>query len=235
MFKSLKAYERYRRFISLISPNRCPFCGEVIAAEDMWCYDCYRYLPFAYGIPEAPENISRLYVCCFYRHRARDAVLRLKYGGYMYPADAFARMLSTELAGADPADMLVPVPSSFFSVIKRGFSSAAVISERLSLYLELPSVNAVKAFPDKAEQKKLSVSERRRNAEKSFYLSDKADIKGKRIILVDDVTTTGSTLSAAAKLLLDGGAADVRAAVFAKAKRISGAAVSKRRYKMRKG
>ena len=235
MFKSLKAYERYRRLISIISPSRCPFCGEVISAAELWCYDCYRYLPFAYGIPEAPENISRLYVCCYYRHRARDAVLRLKYGGYMYPADAFARMMSKELAGAEPADMLVPVPSGFFSVKKRGFAPAAVIAERLSLYLETPAVNAVKAFPDKAEQKKLSAAERRRNAEKSFYLSNKADIRGKRIILVDDVTTTGSTLAAVARLLLDGGAADVRAAVFAKAKRINGVTASRRRYKMRKG
>lgn len=208
----------------------------MIAAEELWCYDCYRYLPFAYGIPDAPDNISRLYVCCFYRHRARDAVLRLKYGGYMYPADAFARMMSGELAAAAGlADMLVPVPSGFFSVKKRGFSPAGVISERLSLYLELPTVNAVKAFPDKAEQKKLSLAGRRRNAEKSFYLSDKVDIKGKRIILIDDVTTTGSTLSAIAKLLLDGGASDVMAAVFAKAKKLNGFAASKRRYKMRKG
>ena len=110
MFNSLRNYERFRRIVSLVAPNRCPFCGEVLDNGDYWCGECYRYLPFVHGIVPPSDNISALYACCFYTGRARDAVLMLKYGGLVYPADAFAVMMSDRLCGAE-ADMLVPVPN----------------------------------------------------------------------------------------------------------------------------
>lgn len=215
MFKSLKNYERFRRFVSLVAPNRCPFCGEVLDNDDYWCGECYRYLPFVHGIVPPPDNISELYVCCSYAGRVRDAVLMLKYGGLVYPADAFAVMMSDKLRGVE-ADMLVHVPNGREGVQKRGFSSSELIAERLSMRVGIPTVNALNAVSGKREQKSLSAEERRKNALRSFFVNKHVDVSGKRIILIDEVTTTGSTLSAVGELLLEAGAADVSAAVFAK-------------------
>lgn len=222
MFRSLKLYEEVRRAVSLFAPNRCPFCGGVIGPDAYYCGYCYERLPFASEEQTPPENVSRFYACCCYRGRARGAVLMLKYGRLIYPADAFALMMSRMLLdtiGDDMPDLIVPVPSGFLSVKRRGFSPALVISKRLSLYLGIPVKQAVSALDDKIEQKTLSAGNRRRNAEKSFFPAKNADVSGKRIILVDDVSTTGSTLSAVAGILLSAGAAEVWAAVFAKTMR----------------
>lgn len=139
----------------------------------------------------------------------------LKFRGLIYPADVFALMMSKTLEGVN-ADVLIPVASGWRSVRKRGFSTAKLLAKRISIRLGIPTANAVKAAPDKAEQKTLSVSARYENAKRSFYLDPRYDVRGKRVLLIDDVSTTGSTLAVIAELLRKAGAADVEAAVFAK-------------------
>lgn len=213
---SLRFYEFRRQAVSVLFPNRCPFCGELIAAKDYYCALCYKYLPFYYGKPDTPEYISRLSVVCRYAMRARTAVMSLKYGGLIYPADAFGLLMSEKLKHDHiTADLLIPVPSSFLSVKSRGFVTGELLAKRMSLRLGIPYSSIVAARDSKVEQKRLSKKQRRENAERSFYLIKNADVSGKKVILVDDVTTTGSTLSAIAKILLDAGAEDVGACVFA--------------------
>lgn len=205
-----------RRIVAAeLFPNRCPFCYEVIGATQYYCDACYRHLPFVMGKSEPPPNISRIYACCRYMRRVRGAVHMLKFRGLIYPADTFALMMSRMLEGVN-ADMLIPVPSSRRSVRKRGFSTASLLARRISIRLEIPMVNAVKADSDKEEQKALSVKARYENAKRSFYLDPRHNVRGKRVLLIDDVSTTGSTLAAIAGLLREAGAADVSAAVFAK-------------------
>lgn len=220
MRDTVRFYELRRRAAALLFPNRCPFCGDLISAADYYCELCRKYLPYVYGRVEPPENVSRLTAVCWYSRRARDAVLSLKYGGLIYPADAFALMMSEKLLrDRETADVLVSVPSGFLSAKKRGFSAARVICARMALRLNIPMADIVGAYDNKVEQKALSAKSRRENAMKSFYVKKNADIKGKRIMLVDDVCTTGSTLSAIAGMLLNAGAAEVMACVFAQTAR----------------
>lgn len=213
---SLRFYEFRRRAASVLFPNRCPFCGDIIAADEYYCALCYKYLPRFYGKADAPKYVSRLDVVCRYTMRARKAVLSLKYGGLIYGADAFALMMSEKLKhDRVSADLLVPVPSGFLSVKARGFATAELLCERMSLRLSIPYEKAVAAYDFKVEQKRLSAKKRADNARNAFYLKKNADVAGKRIIIVDDVSTTGSTLSAVAEILLRAGADDVGACVFA--------------------
>lgn len=215
---ALQFYEFRRRAISIIYPNRCPFCGEVVPMEAYYCKLCYRNLPFAPDYIEPPANISRLVVCCDYLRRARNAVLMLKYGRLIYPADVFGLMMSDKLKRLGVfADVIVPAPSGRKAIKRRGYSSALVIAKRVSYRMEIPVVEAVRAVRDKVEQKTLSAKGRAENAKKSFYFDKKCSVVGKRVLLVDDVTTTGSTLAEIARILLDAGAAEVAACVFARA------------------
>ncbi len=215
---ALQFYEFRRRAISILYPNRCPFCGEVVPMKAYYCKLCYKNLPFAPDYVEPPENISRLVVCCNYVRRARNAVLMLKYGKLIYPADVFGLMMSEKLRRLGiTADVIVPAPSGRKSIKKRGFSSAMVIAKRVSYRMEIPIIEALLAVKNKVEQKSLSAKGRAENAKKSFYFDKKCSVEGKSVLLVDDVTTTGSTLAALAKILLDEGAAEVTACVFARA------------------
>lgn len=234
---SLRFYELRRRAAALLFSNRCPFCGKVIPAKDYYCEPCRRYLPYVYGKLTPPDNVSALLAVCWYSRRAREAVLTLKYSGFICPADTFALMMSEKLRrDGGKADVLVPVPSGFLSVRKRGFSTARVICARMALRLGLPMSDAVGAADDKEEQKSLSAKNRRLNAMRSFYVKDKlvGEIKGRRVVLIDDVSTTGSTLSAIAKKLLDAGAADVSACVFAQTAKHAHTAEGVTRIKMSK-
>lgn len=215
MNDKLSVYEFKRRALSVLFPNVCPFCGRVIDAREYFCTPCKEMMPLIRKEQKPPTNVSRLYACCWYSGLARAAVHMLKFGCLIYPADAFGLMMSDMLNGVN-ADALVPVPSGILSVEKRGFSPAKVIAERISMRLDIPLENALDADIDKVEQKTLSRKGREQNARKCFHLSKYADVQGKRVLLIDDVTTTGSTLSALAGILLDAGAIEVAAAVFAK-------------------
>lgn len=210
----LSRYELKRRALSVIFPNICPFCGRNIDPRGYYCEPCYELLPRIRAELTPPEGISRLYACCRYSGAARAAVHMLKFGCLIYPADTFAFMMSEMLRGVE-ADALIPVPSGMLSIEKRGFTPAEEIAKRISIRLDIPTENALTADIDKLEQKTLSRKSRKLNAKRSFHLSKHADVVGKRLLIIDDVTTTGSTLSALAGMLLDAGAADVSAAVFA--------------------
>lgn len=214
LMNKLSVYEFKRRALSVFFPNICPFCGRVIDARDYYCESCRELLPLINGELPPPENVSRLYACCWYSGIARAAVHMLKFKCLIYPADMFGLMMSRVLKDVK-ADALVPVPSGFLSIEKCGFSPAAVIAERVSMRLGIPILNALTADFDKTEQKTLTRKSRILNARKCFHISKNVSVRGKRLLIIDDVTTTGSTLSALAEILLNAGAADVSAAVFA--------------------
>lgn len=233
MMEALAKYELKRRALSVFFPNVCPFCGRVVGAREYYCEPCFEMLPKICRELSPPENVSRLLACCWYGGIARDAVHMLKFGCLIYPADTFALMMSEMLQDVK-ADALVPVPSGIQSVEKRGFSPAEVIAKRVSIRLGIPIENALAASLDKTEQKTLSRKSRIQNARKSFFTINGSDIKAKRLLLIDDVTTTGSTLSVLAELLLNAGAADVSAAVFAKVPGGFKKPDESRRYRIRK-
>lgn len=232
MIKSVKLYEYLRKTVSVVAPNRCPFCGDVIEAEKYYCTRCFEHLPFVEKELSPPENISRLIACCYYRSRARKAVLQLKYGCLVYPADTFALMISEKLAGVS-ADLIVPIPSSRASIRKRGFATAELIGKTVSMRTGLPMVKALGANRNKKEQKGLTAKNRLINAQSAFFIKSGFDLSGKTVVLLDDVCTTGATLSAAAKLLLDAGAKEVIAAVFAKTMSCGNIEITRKKYRLR--
>lgn len=203
--------------LSIVFPNRCPFCGRVIEAQKLYCNLCYRNLPFAPYILTPPENVAEFLVCCRYCGIVRKAVLRYKFGNVIYPAEVFAVMMSERMKKMNvSADIITAVPSSRKSVMNRGFSCAAVIAREISRITGIPFVKALRAKSGKIEQKKLSAKQRAENAKHSFCFNKKTSVNGKNVLLVDDVVTTGSTIKETARILLENGAAQVIACVFAK-------------------
>lgn len=205
----------FRCAVSYIAPNCCPFCGKVIDWKENYCESCLKFLYEVKKEPEPPENISRLFACCYYIGRARKAVHMMKYGKLIYPVYAFGQMMSEKIGVcAENYDVLIPVSSSVPTIRQRGFSAVTKIAKQISLHCGLPVLKAVKVRDSKLEQKQLGRKGRVINAQNSFFV-DK-DLTGMRVLLVDDVMTTGSTISAIGGMLRNAGAADVAAVVFTK-------------------
>ncbi|MEX0677697.1 MAG: ComF family protein [Pirellulales bacterium] len=191
----------------------CPRCGASIppGGDPQKCARC-RDKRFHF------DRVSRLGV---YQGALRSAVLRIKRSHQRALAVALAELLAESAAAPLAAlapDVVVPVPMHWTRKLWRGANSPDAIAKRLAAHLGLP------ARPDllvrcrrTAPQASLSHSRRRANVRGAFRARRDPDLPGARILLVDDIMTTGATVDEAAKILSKSGARVVAVAVLARA------------------
>jgi ComF family protein len=151
-----------------------------------------------------------------YDGRLRDIVHALKYGGRRSIARPLARLMAAAAPRIiDGADFVVPVPLHFLRQYRRGFNQA----DDLARHLPVPLLRALRRRRATATQTDLPEAQRRKNVRDAFAVrrSARGRIPGAVIVLVDDVSTTGATLDACARVLLDAGAKEVRALTAARA------------------
>ncbi len=202
----------------ILFPKRCPFCGTVIPHTARCCASCAPNLLLlsqnARLIGELPRQIAA-YAPFSYEGLAEQAVWRLKF----YGVPAVARHLAPYLAEALPDgaefDLVVPIPMTRRKERRRGYNQAALLARFTAEALGLPVRPLLQKRRETAEQHTLSARERKTNLSGAYRLTDPAAVRGKRILLCDDVVTTGATLREAAMLLYDAGAESVSAAAAA--------------------
>ncbi len=208
-----------RAAVSLVFPNRCPFCDMVVGMTEYWCDECYGKLPFIEVQTDAPSPLDGMISCCYYEGLARGAVLRMKSGHYIHAPQAFA-VLMAEYGGEmiPKADFVTAVPGTFRRRMELGYAHAELMARDIAKRAKVPYRNVMKASGVKREQKLLKRRERLENARNSYKIVNKKYIENKIILIVDDVSTTGATVSAIASLLKEAGAKQVYALTFAKTK-----------------
>jgi ComF family protein len=163
-------------------------------------------------------HISRGRAIGEYAGSLREIVHALKYRGRRSVAKPLAAALASH--GADvlrDADCAVPVPLHRSRKRARGFNQAAEIAR----YLPIRTVHAIIRVRATASQTDLPAARRHANVRNAFALRRRADVAGCVVVLVDDVSTTGATLDACARVLLDGGAREVRALTAARVASLS--------------
>jgi ComF family protein len=114
-------------------------------------------------------------------------------------------------------DVLVPVPLHPTRQRERGFNQASLLAELLSARISIPCKPVLKRIRYTTTQTALDRAERMENLHNAFRLRKNADVRGLRVLLIDDVLTTGSTLSECARVLKRAGAMSVHAATAARA------------------
>ncbi len=193
-----------------ISPPICQVCGRPLRGPVDLMFTC----------TPCRQGPNRLRVRAFgrYEGRLRDAVHALKYRDRLALAEPLGDAL-LEVVRADPVlcalDALVPVPLHPRRQAERGFNQAEEVARRLGRALRKPTVRALVRVRDTASQIELDEEQRRRNVRGAFRAL--AEVRGLRLVLVDDVVTTGSTLRECARTLRAAGAAEVSAVAVAMA------------------
>lgn len=208
----------------LLYPMKCAGCG--CRAEDVLCPGCYEGLPLIpepvcsrCGMPTAFET----YGCDSCRNtdfafESARAPLRyegvgerlvhaLKYEGYIPVMERVMAPLVSEVL-EDDFDHIACVPLHRSRLARRGFNQAELIAGGLGKRTDRPVYNVLQTVRKTRDQVELSTEERRGNVAGAFRARERV---GGKILLVDDVFTTGATMSACAGVLLDAGAREVRA------------------------
>ena len=225
-------------FSGLIFPRLCLACQEpLVAGENQLCTGCRAELPYTdfHLLPPDQNPLGRrfwgklpirhaLSYLRFVRHgRVQHLLHELKYQGQRDVGTALGQLYGAELRAAGLAadfDLIVPVPLHPKKLAKRGYNQAAAFATGLADGLQLPASNtALRRNANTKTQTKKDRAERWQNVATVFEVEKPADIIGRRVLIVDDVLTTGATLEACGAVLLAAGAAEVSIATIACADR----------------
>lgn len=142
----------------------------------------------------------------------QEAIHAIKYRGHRRLATSIGALLAPLVASIQPPPQaIVPVPIHRARMRERGYNQAALLAGGLSLSTGLPVLEALQRVVNTRSQTTLTDVQRGRNVRDVFAIVPTAPIRGLRIVIVDDVFTTGATMNACAEMLLDAGALRVDA------------------------
>ena len=188
---------------NLLYPDRCPYCGEIINISEYACKRCLKGFPktgIFKGIPGGVRCASPLH----YDTKYRRAVLNFKFRRKRQYAEQFAYAMYMELKRSYPDmifDYISYVPMHWFDYFKRSYNQCRLISRRLSKIIGIPYKRTLKKVRRTKHQHNLKYQERRTNLKGAFEIIDKEEVKNKSILFIDDIVTTGATLSECTKTL----------------------------------
>ena len=204
--------------LDLLFPPKCPFCGRVREHGGI-CPECEKALPWT-AENDACWNISSGLRCAaplWYEDLAREGILRFKFQGASASATALgellARCAAEHLAGE--FDTVTWVPVSRKRLRKRGYDQAELLARTACRLWDTEPVRLLNKTADNPAQSGISDAAARRANVLGVY-EVCGDAAGKRVLLIDDICTTGATLSECARVLKDAGAESVVCAAVSK-------------------
>lgn len=211
-----------RMLTDLLFPPRCPFCRAVLEEEAI-CPDCQERLPWLTGSQarRKPEHITLCASALSYEGAVRGCIRRYKFRRRR----GYARLLGPLAAQCahdhlpQPFDLVSWPPLSAKGLRRRGFDQSRLLARAVAADRGMAETPLFQKRGSAAQQSRLKGSAARRaNVLGAFSLSDPALVLGKSVLLVDDVVTTGATLSECARVLLTAGAKEVCAVTLASAR-----------------
>lgn len=208
--------------LDLLYPPKCMLCGKLLQTQERTlCRDCADGdLPEFTGKERDVLFFGECAVPFFYEGNIRDAVLRLKFHGMQTYAEQFAKWMAEpvreKLTGK--YDCISWVPCSRLRVWTRGFDQAKLLAMALAKELDTEAVCTLKKIRHNRKQSQTAnAAMRRANVLGAYRAKDPQWLKDKRILLIDDVLTTGATLSECGKVLRLAGSGEPVCAVIAAA------------------
>jgi len=207
---------------NLVYPRRCVFCGEFLdknSNEDI-CPDCGGKLPWTKKKCKSKgEFFSECLSPLFYEGSAGEALRRFKFMG----KTSYARQMGKLIAdcvrenGKGSYELITWVPISLRRMRKRGYCQAKLLAREVSKELGIPCAHLLRKRRHTPPQSTLAgLAARKANISGAFCAVGKSVIAGRSVLLIDDVITTGATLSECTRILLMAGARNVSCATLCK-------------------
>ena len=208
-------------FFDILFPPRCVFCRSFLRSGSATiCADCQRTLPYT---EKGGEKTGQFFTVCiaplYYEGSVRESLHRFKFRD----ATAYSKTYGTLLADcirenlAGRYDLISWVPLSRNRMKERGYDQAMLLALATALALDDVAVSTLEKHLEAEKQSTMGSAEKRRaNVAGAYRAVDPELVEGRRVLLIDDIVTTGATLSECAKTLLEAGAAEVLCAAVAR-------------------
>ncbi|WP_420822074.1 double zinc ribbon domain-containing protein [Sphingomonas montana] len=224
--------------LALALPPRCPGCGVVVPGDHRFCLTCWVGLDFLGGpacmrcampFPDEAVGVLTCAPCLArppafdhasaavaYGPIARALALKLKYGRRPGVARTMARLME-RLVPAGEDVVLVPVPLHRWRIWTRGFNQSALIAQTLARRRgSALAIDAIERHRRTPPLRDMNPRQRAMTVRGAFRVRDPAQVAGRRVVLIDDIFTTGATAEACARVLRRAGAAEVRLVCWAR-------------------
>ena len=207
--------------LDLLFPPKCVFCSRVLdKGDEGWCDNCTESLPYTDNYGKQDGDVFDFCVSpLYYTGYVRRSILRYKFRDASYYADIYAKFLAECIRECPDIDYSIIswVPLSSKRERSRGYDQAMLLAMATALELDEIAVETLKKPLDVQAQSELGdKAERSANISGAYVATDPDIIAGKRILLIDDVVTTCSTLDECSRVLLAAGAAGVTCAALAR-------------------
>ena len=221
--------EIFRFLTDLLFPNRCPCCNKFISWNKLICENCISKFPevkvpicIKCGKADCICNTKPQYDYCivatYYDGIIKNGIVNFKLKNGVNFAEYFSKKLAQLLKTnnlSKSIDIVTAVPMTRQKRIERGYNQSEVLAKYISRSLNKPLANnIIKKKNKKLTQHKLTYLERKEFVKGSFIADESYDLKGKTVLLCDDVITSGATLNECAKMLRKLGANKVICAVI---------------------
>ncbi len=193
-------------------PPVCPVCAKRVIVSGALCADCFSRLQFLSGT--FAEGRAAAVV---YDDVSKKLILGLKYGDRTELAGLMARLMVNASGGVlDGADVLTGVPVHWKRLLVRKYNQADLLAFAVTRLCGVPTdpmlIRRVKSTPKQGTRR-----DRFENVRDAFAADPEHPVKGKVVVLIDDVVTTGATAESCGRVLIKSGAKEVRLLTFAKA------------------
>ena len=241
--KSLRGY--LQDFINFIFPPSCPLCNARVETHGELCADCWTSFnwidgakcvkcgfPFASSFDLGPNmlcptcaagkcELDLIRSACVYDDASRAAMLPYKHAGHIQYARFMSRAMIWALRDTDiKPDIIMPVPLARRRLFQRGYNQATLLAQPIArafdVKIDLSSVT--RKYRENMGHK--NSAQRAQNVHNVFIVRNLDKIRGKKILLVDDVMTTGATFNELRRVLIDAGAVAVYGVTFCRVARV---------------
>ena len=209
------------RIFNLLFPPKCTLCGKVLEKHETdFCASCWVDSPECSGVHKNFSFLDSWVAVWYYKGYIRDSLLRYKFRHARHYAPVYGRMLAMRLQREYPDgfDVLTWVPISALRRFKRGYDQVELLAEAVGKELGMEPVPTLRKIRNNRPQSGIDgQAKRRANVLGVYRAICPQDVRGKRILLLDDIITTGATVGECARVLLTAGAKEVHCGVIAAA------------------
>ena len=214
----------YHWIVNFLFPPKCILCRKVLNSQETDLCSCCREEAPEYSVTKRKlQFLDSFAAVWYYERHVRTSLLRYKFSGCRSYASGYGRLLAMRLQQEYPGgfDLLTWIPISRLRKFRRGYDQVELLAFAVGRELDMEPVRTLRKVRNNRQQSRIrDAAARRANVLGVYRILEPDAVRGKRVLLLDDILTTGATVSEAARVLLTAGAKEVHCAAVAASRKM---------------